>query len=75
MPDVDVERTFSRNHIYTVGEIKFRSIEIDEPTEYSGVVYLIARANDGREYWFTEQEGGGWVVDHTWASFQLVHED
>lgn len=62
---------FLRGHIYSVEQIAEHARNHDEPEDYDGTVYLIARGRDGREYWFVEK-GGGWVVDHTWSSFALT---
>lgn len=67
------ERTFKRKIAYSIETIKAKSLEVDEPKDYDGVIFLVARARD-REYWFTGKDNG-WIVDHTWSSFQLVQKE
>jgi hypothetical protein len=69
--NVETDRTFRYQHIYSLAEITAKSIEVDEPTEYSSIMYLVARASDRREYWFITKEDG-WTIDHTWSSFKLI---
>lgn len=74
MQEIIDKRSFRYEQKYSAEEIRANSIKFEEPKDYDETTYLIARANDGREYWFVEYEDG-WKIDHTWGSFVLVKSD